>query len=174
MRIFKEEACIMLNKLKELAKGKRLKIVGHKNPDFDSIASGIILERFLCSNEIDARFVCESVSDTHAITALKYAGVDLSSYHGKIEDGDLLFLVDHHSTEYENFVVGCIDHHPTEFKINFPIYVNHPSSSCALSVLRLAEKEGMIFDKNDVRLALMSVYMDTRSCKSTKFIANYF
>ena len=47
----------MLEKLKELTAKKGIKIVGHKNPDFDSIASGIILERFLCLNEIDAPFL---------------------------------------------------------------------------------------------------------------------
>ena len=160
----------MLNKLKELVKGKRIKIVGHKNPDFDSIASGIILERFLLLNGIDANFICGSVSDTHALSALEYLGIDIFSHRGKIEETDLLFLVDHHSTEYKNFVAGCIDHHPTKIEINFPIYLNLSSSSCALSVFRLAEKEGTLFDKNDIKLVLLSVYMDTRSCKSTKFI----
>ena len=160
----------MLNKLKELAKGKRIKIVGHKNPDFDSIASGIIAERFLLSNEIDARFFCEEVSDINALSALNYLGIEISSYYGKIEEDDHLFLVDHHSTEYKNFVVACIDHHPTDFEMDLPVYVNSASSSCALSIFRIAEKEGTVFDKNDVKLVLLSIYMDTRSCKSTKFI----
>ena len=161
----------MLDKLKELANGKRIKIVGHKNPDFDSIASGMILERFLRSNKIDAHFVCEGVSDINALSALKYLGIGIPSYYGKIEEGDLLFLVDHHSTEYKNLVIGCIDHHSTNSEIKFPIYVNLPSSSCALSILRIAEEKGFVFDKTEVKLALMSVYMDTRSCKSTKFVA---
>ena len=162
----------MLDKLKELTVKKGIKIVGHKNPDFDSVASGILLEHFLCSNDIDAHFVCEGLSDSHAVAALQYAGVDICSYCGRIERDDVLFLVDHHATEYNNDVVGCIDHHPTKADICFPIYLNRPSSSCALSIFRLAEKEGMIFSRDDVRLALMSVYMDTRSCKSTKFISS--
>lgn len=162
----------MLDKLKKLAKKKRIKIIGHKNPDFDSVASGILMEHFLRSNDVDARFVCKGLSDRHATAALKYAGVDICAYYGRVEHDDLLFLVDHHSTEYENDVIGCIDHHPTTLDISFPIYLNEPSSSCALSILRLAEKSGVVFDRNDVRLALMSVYMDTRSCKSTKFVSS--
>ena len=67
----------MLDKLKNLVKKKRIKIIGHKNPDFDSVASGILLEHFLRSNDVDACFVCEGLSDRHAIAALKYAGVDI-------------------------------------------------------------------------------------------------
>ena len=162
----------MLEKLKELTAKTGIKIVGHKNPDFDSVTAGILLEHFFRSNDIDAHFVCEGLSDSHAIAALQYAGVDICSYCGRIERDDVLFLVDHHATEYNNDVVGCIDHHPTKADICFPIYLNRPSSSCALSIFRLAQKEGMIFSRDDVRLALMSVYMDTRSCKSTKFISS--
>ena len=162
----------MLDKLKELTAKKGIKIVGHKNPDFDSVSSGILLEHFLRLNDIDVHFVCKNLSDSHAIAALEYAGVDICSYCGSVDSDDVLFLVDHHVTEYENDVIGCIDHHPTEADICFPIYINSPSSSCTLSIFRLAEKEGMILSRDDVRLALMSVYMDTRSCKSTKFISS--
>ena len=170
--IFKEEADFMIDKLKKLAGGKRIKIVGHKNPDFDSVASGILLEHFLRSIDVDAHFVCEELSDSHAIEALKYAGVDIGSYCERVEHDDLLFLVDHHATEYKNEVIGCIDHHPTEAEICFPMYINAPSSSCALLIFRLAEKWGAVFARSDVRLALMSIYMDTRSCKSTKFVSS--
>jgi nanoRNase/pAp phosphatase (c-di-AMP/oligoRNAs hydrolase) len=85
----------MLDKLKKLAGKKRIKIVGHKNPDFDSVASGILLEHFLRSNDVDSRFVCEGLSDSHAIAALEYAGVDICSYCGSVDSDDVLFLVDH-------------------------------------------------------------------------------
>ena len=170
--ISKEEAEFMIDKLKKFAGEKRIKIVGHKNPDFDSVASGILLEHFLRSIDVDAHFVCEELSDSHAIAALEFAEVDVCSLDGRVDSDDILFLVDHHATEYENEVIGCIDHHPTEAEICFPICVNNLSSSCALSIFRLAEMAGAVFDRTDVRLALMSVYMDTRSCKSTKFVSS--
>ena len=162
----------MLKRLADLAKEKTVKIVGHKNPDFDSIVSGILLGIFLRANNINAEFVCDGVSDSNTLSALEYVGINVNDFCKGIKSDDFVFFVDHHSSEYEfdNFIVGCVDHHQTNSAVDIPIYFNAPSSSCAMNIFHIAQKEGFAFERNELKLIVMSIYMDTRSCKSTKFI----
>ena len=128
-----------------------------------------MLSEALCSFGVLAEYLLDDVPDSNTVSAFDAIGIDLEKYRKRISDEDVLFLVDHHETKYENKIIGCIDHHPTEQNLSFEIYYNKPSSSCALSIFRLLENEGMRLDKRQTELAVLSVYMDTNSCKSTKF-----
>lgn len=169
-KMFNERENIMISTLKHMLSGARLAIIGHENSDFDSVASGVLLASFLNFCGIKARFLIPDGFDCYAEKYLPLFGIYPDEYCGKPFEDEFLFLVDCHTTIYPNKVLGCIDHHPTSRKNDYPFYMNSPSSSCTLSVLRLSEKGGAVLTENDYAMTAMSIYMDTQSLKSSKLV----
>lgn len=174
-RYFKSEVntvCSITEKLRTALGGRSVKIIGHPRPDFDSVAAGILMNDLLRAKGIDSAFVIPDREDEYAHRYMPEAGYETGDFYGSIAPSDCLFLVDHHETLFGNTVLGCVDHHPSTRSFDYPVYINSPSSSCALTVFRLLEEERIIPDRRQTHLALMSVYMDTLSLKSPKFVSS--
>ena len=146
-------------------------ILGHSNPDVDSILSGILLEKVLNKkyNTDEYKFIIpEEHIDTTSGNIIKELGIDLDKYKDNhVDKEDLLILVDHHEEDrYSNKIISIYDHHPpTSDFIKPSIYYNTSSCSTTVIIYRLFEE---YIDKDDFILVLVGALLDTVSFKSTK------
>ena len=153
-----------------LLKDKNVKVLGHKNADFDAMTSGVILDYIFKKLGINSEYVIEDgLYDPYFMEITQRYNID---FHvgNNVANNDVLFLVDHTAT-YENEIVGCFDHHPpvVEIKNNF-VYLTQ--TSCAKIVCDYANELGIEIPDNFRLLAVYACYLDSLSFKSTKSVAS--
>lgn len=148
---------------------KKLVILGHKNPDIDSIISGILLEYYLNNHtKYQAEFVIpdEKIEkDTKSICE-KY-NIDYQSHQRKLNQNDnQIILVDHNERNIEGAkIVAVYDHHPTTKQHFYPVYHNEIISSTAALIVQGREH---FFPRELLKLAVLATFVDTASFNSTK------
>ena len=150
---------------------KDIVIVGHSNPDIDSILSGIILSKYLVYKGYKARYVIPDKSiDKEVEKVLNHFKIDFRAYQEDIPENSSLILVDHHETVHKNEVLAVIDHHPTIKEFNYPVYINKKASSTTKVVYDTIVKEGDLefFTKDTIELVVVGILIDTCSFKSSK------
>lgn len=148
--------------IESLRQYKSIKIIGHPHSDFDSMASGYLLEHIFIHLGINAEFVLQ---DGEVDEFFKEKWIGRHKTWKKRED-DVLFLVDH-TASYDLPVIGCFDHHPELVHIK-QNYINEPKTSCAKVIYDWAESVGFKVPRSLVTLVIYSCYMDSLSFKSTK------
>lgn len=145
-----------------------IKVVGHKNPDIDSILSGIIFEYYGKLINKNFKYV---ISDKKVpednLEILNYLNINYEKYFEDIEEEDKLILLDHHSTNYKNLVLGCIDHHPEFYKDNKTL--NIKASSTAKIIYDYLLKDFKLPDKI-MKMIILSILVDTSNFRSSKAV----
>lgn len=155
---------------------QKIVILGHENPDVDSIISGYLLERIyqkLFSGFYDVQFVIpDKVLDEESVEiCLKY-GVDARKYQMDLplNSETEYILVDHYEdSRISKMPKKIIDHHPTMRTINTDI-INKESLSTALALYHLYSKE-YTFTEEEIEKIILASYVDTASLTSTKTTA---
>lgn len=145
-------------------------ILGHENPDVDSLVSGYLLEKVMKKKGYDVSFCIpdkEIASDSEKICS-KYK-LNLKKYMvDKLEDGVKYILVDHNEREVPGEIVAVLDHHPTpKDKSDIPYYRNEKVSATACMIAKECEEE---LSKYDIELACLATFIDTVSFHSTKTV----
>lgn len=139
-----------------------IKIIGHQHADFDTMASGYLLEHIFIHLGINAEFVLQD-GEVDQFFKEKWIGRHKT---WKKKEGDVLFLVDH-TASYDYPVVGCFDHHPELVHIEHN-YINEPKTCCAKVIYDWAESVGFEIPRSLTSLVVYSCYIDSLSFKSTK------
>lgn len=144
-------------------------ILGHENPDVDSIVSGYLLQKILNGKGYNSEFVIpdEQIEQQNLDICRKY-GLDPIKYKRKIDFGDKdakYILLDHHQRELDGEIIAIIDHHPTLKNINIDNYYNKNISSTACFIVNNNEQ---YLNRNDLELAIVATMVDTASFHSTK------
>lgn len=143
-------------------------ILGHENPDNDSIVSGHILQKIMQSLGYNAEFIIPdtTISEENIMLA-NYVGINPSIYQKPLPDNpDIKYiLVDHHERNVPGEIVAIIDHHPTDKEINCKYYKNERacSTSCIIGrdfVRRLS--------LDDIKAICLSAMVDTAAFHSNK------
>lgn len=145
-------------------------VIGHDLSDIDSIASCLLLNKYLKHFGVDSRVALFTKPMENSVEYLKVMGVDFEAEVRQPLENEQVFLVDHHETAHSVKVVGCIDHHPTDKKYDYPVYINNKASSTAFMILEMMEAEGITPTEEDYAAAVLSVYSDTQGLKSSKLI----
>lgn len=145
-------------------------VVGHDMSDVDSVASCLLLKKYLGHLGFEAQIAMFTELMSGTLEMLSKMGVPFSAEVTSPKGDEQLFLVDHHETAYDLTVVGCIDHHPTEMEYDYPVYINQKASSTAFMILGMMEADGVPLEASDYAAAVLSVYCDTQSLKSTKLV----
>ena len=143
-------------------------MLGHENPDVDSIISGLLLERLLNRMQIDATFIIPDRNiDEEQLQICKRYGIDPTIFQRPLEDlaSNYYLLVDHHQRQLKGEIVGIIDHHPTLEDIDVSYYQNELASS---TTCLLCQGREQYFTKDELGLAIMAAYVDTAAFHSTK------
>lgn len=160
-------------------KGKEIILLGHDNPDCDSIISAVLMSKLLNFKEIPNKIVIpytlegEEIIQECTRKSLSYFNnnedfKNLDKYKGKLKKDDVIFLLDHNKTNHSGNIIGCLDHHPTTDDFYYDFYVNKPSSSTGKLVFDLMVEYNYPITKEIVELVCFSVFVDTCSLKSTK------
>ncbi|MEG2028429.1 MAG: DHH family phosphoesterase [Bacilli bacterium] len=160
----------MIEKIKKLIKNQSLYIIGHNNPDIDSIFSGYIFEQYLKQFQIKAKYIIpDRKIDKDTLKICQKYHLDITNYQNEIPNNANLFLLDHYKTEHQGNVIGAIDHHATIEKIKYPIYINKRASSTTKLLYDLMEAS--FFNQYLIELVVMGILVDTvnfRNKKTTK------
>lgn len=148
---------------------EKIIILGHENPDIDSICSGIILESYLNNyTDYNASFIIpDKTLDNSTKAICQEFDIPYQKYLQNIpQDWKTAILVDHHERNLENKeIVAVFDHHPTTKNIKTPVYINKKISSTAALLVKGNEQ---YFDKQLIKLSLIASYVDSVSFNSTK------
>lgn len=148
----------------------KIVILGHEQPDADSLLSGYLLEKYMNNKfgQIYEFMIPDMKIDEENEGILKKIGIDVSKHFcNKINSDDKLFLVDHNvENRFDNEIVGIIDHHPViENQYKKPdIYINQDACSTSAIIAQMFD----IKDKDDFIVALVASLVDTASFNSTK------
>lgn len=154
----------LINKL-EKYRDNNIIILGHDNVDLDSIVSGYLLEKILVSEGYKASFVIlDKEISNESLEICKQYKFDPTKYQRKI-DGNKFILVDHNERMVEGEIIAIIDHHLTSKVNKCNLYFNKLISSTTLYICENNEK---YFNKEDLRLAILALMLDTASFHSTK------
>ena len=147
-------------------------ILGHENPDNDSIVSGYILEKIMKKRGYDAEFIIpdEVISEENIMLAA-YVGIDPTSFQKQLpEDSSTKYiLVDHHERTVPGEIVAIIDHHPTDKKINTKYYQNE--KACSTSCL-IGKTFVRWLSLDDIKAICLSAMVDTAAFHSNKTTVN--
>jgi len=149
---------------------EKIIILGHENPDVDSVVSGYILEKILNKKGYEAKFIIPD-DDTIGKDTLNICGrygLNPLDYKNKIdldEKDKKYILVDHNERKLGGEIVAIIDHHPTNKEIKIDNYYNKKISSTACFICYNNED---LLDKSDLKLAIIATLVDTASFHSTK------
>lgn len=143
-------------------------ILGHKNPDNDSIVSGYLLEKLMKRYGYNAEFIIpdETISEEN-IELANYVGIDPTKYQKPLpQDSTIKFiLVDHHERNVPGEIISIIDHHPTTKQIKCKYYRNE--SACSTSCLIVKDRE-RYFTYDDIKAACFASMVDTAAFHSNK------
>lgn len=142
-------------------------IIGHENPDLDSIVSGYLLEKLLTSQGKQAEFIIpdQTISEENLFLC-NIINLDAKKFQKPLPKGEYSYiLVDHHDRTTPGTLKAIIDHHPANKKINCPEYHNVPSSSTSLLIVKNNEK---YFSKDDILGAVLASMVDTAAFHSAK------
>lgn len=143
-------------------------ILGHENPDNDSIVSGYILEKIMKQRGYNVEFIIpdEVISDENIMLAA-YVGIDPTSFQKQLpEDSSIKYiLVDHHERTVPGEIVAIIDHHPTDKDINTKYYQNE--RACSTSCI-IGKAFTRYLSLDDIKAVCLSAMVDTAAFHSNK------
>ena len=153
---------------REAAAVGQLVITGHDNPDADSVISAVMMKRLMDRCGVSCRIKLPTRPDNVTLRDVSTLGIWDGSAVCQFDGDDALLLVDHHKTFYSNLVLACVDHHTTPPAPDCECAIVKKASSCGKIIFDMMRALG-VDTPDDERLALYSVYLDTQSCRSSKF-----
>ncbi|MGN1371915.1 MAG: bifunctional oligoribonuclease/PAP phosphatase NrnA [Candidatus Coprovivens sp.] len=141
-------------------------ILGHENPDVDSIVSGYLLEKVLIKKGYDVEFVIpdKEISKDSEMLCNKY-NLFIGKYKKELlKEKCKYILVDHNKREVFGDIIAIIDHHPSdELDVKYVKIESASSTACMI-----AQEFEELLGKKDIELACMATFVDTASFHSTK------
>lgn len=144
-------------------------ILGHSNPDVDSIVSGYLLEKILLKKGFNAKFVIpDKKLDKDTILICTKYGLDPNIFMKEIDLNNKYLnyiLVDHNKRDLNGNILAIIDHHPNNDNVEVKDYYNENVVSTAYFLARNNEE---LLDNYDIKLAILASFIDTVSFNSNK------
>ena len=145
-------------------------ILGHENPDVDSLVSGYLLEKIMIKKGYDVSFCIPDkvIAQESEKLCNKYDFFLGKYYVDELPKDSKYVLVDHNSREVPGEVIAIIDHHPMpKDRKDVKYYKNVKVSSTACLIAKECED---LLDKHDIELACLATFIDTVSFHSTKTV----
>lgn len=154
---------------------EKLLIIGHKNPDTDSICSSIALaeiQKKMTGEEVEAVRLGNINQETEY--ALNYFGVEPQRMIEKVEEGQKVILVDHNefTQSVERIekakILGVMDHHKiANFQTSEPLfYMAQPVGCTATIIYEICLMNNIEISKQTAGLLLSAIISDTLLLKS--------
>ncbi|MBT3355739.1 manganese-dependent inorganic pyrophosphatase [bacterium] len=143
-------------------------IIGHKNPDTDTICSAIGYQAFLEARNIKSEALALGSINKETKFVLTYFGVDLPREVSELPHNSEIILVDHNeeSQSIDNLneldIIEIIDHHKVKIQTDKPIriHVEPLGSSCSIIAKKYFAKN-LEISKEVAGLLLAGIISDT-------------
>lgn len=164
---------MIFEKLKQLDKNSFITVIGHKNPDVDSIFSSLLVVNYLklIGFKNSNLYIEDDEIEKETLTIIKdiLKDFDLSRYKKLSEN---IILIDHTKEYKDKNLIGIIDHHPPfDWQEGFVYNRQACSSSCILMDLI---KKDVIFEKfltkENISMFLVSGIIDCDNFRNPKTI----
>lgn len=141
-------------------------ILGHENPDVDSVISALILNKVLTKKGYKSEFIIPDKSiNKDTLEILNKYNINPNNYMKDLPKNEKYILVDHHDRNVDGEIICIIDHHKSQKEINIEEYYNTDVSSTACFIAKQTED---LLDKSELELAVLATMIDTVSFHSTK------
>lgn len=144
-------------------------ILGHINPDVDSIVSGYLLKKILTKKGFNAKFIIpDKRIDKDTLFICNKYGLNPNEFMIDINLNDKnlnYILVDHNKRDLNGNILAIIDHHPNNDIVDVKKYYNENVVSTAYFLARINEE---LLDNYDIKLAILASFIDTVSFNSNK------
>ncbi len=143
-------------------------IIGHKNPDTDTICSAIAYQDFLNKRGVEARAYALGHLNNETAFVFDKFNVSEPEHIQNLPKGSEIVLIDHNeeSQSIENLkdldIVEIIDHHKVKIETDKPIsiYVEPLGSSCSIIAKKYFEN-GIEISKEIASLLIAGIISDT-------------
>lgn len=130
-------------------------IIGHRNPDTDTICAAIAYQDFLKKKDIEAKAFALGNLNKETKFVLNKFGVDFPEVINQLPKDSEIILVDHNEEDQsiENFndlnVIEVIDHHKANIQTDKPIriHIEPLGSSCSVITKKFLAKNFEISQK---------------------------
>ena len=144
-------------------------ILGHINPDVDSIVSGYLLKKILTKKGFNAKFIIpDKRIDKDTLFICNKYGLNPNEFMIDINLNDKnlnYIIVDHNKRDLNGNILAIIDHHPNNDIVDVKKYYNENVVSTAYFLARINEE---LLDNYDIKLAILASFIDTVSFNSNK------
>lgn len=143
-------------------------ILGHENPDVDSIVSGYIYQNYLQRRNIDAEFIIpDEYIEEDTLEICRRFNLEPTKFQKPLQydENTKFILVDHHNRKNIGEVSLIIDHHPDNNEPETENTINEPSSSTSCLIIQGNEP---FYSIHEIELACMAAMVDTAAFHSTK------
>ena len=143
-------------------------ILGHENPDVDSIVSGYIYQNYLQRRNIDAEFIIpDEYIEEDTLEICRRFNLEPTKFQKPLQydENTKFILVDHHNRENIGEVSLIIDHHPDNNEPETENTINEPASSTSCLIVQGNEP---FYSIHEIELACMAAMVDTAAFHSTK------
>lgn len=149
-------------------------IMGHKNPDTDSICSSIVMEKLAKHYGVNAKAVRLGNINKETQYVLNYLQIDAPELIEKVDEGQEIILVDHNEAiqsvegRGKAKVLAVVDHHRiADFETIEPLYYLAKPFGCTSTILFEEYKNaGLEIDKTIAMLMMSAIISDTLLFKS--------
>ena len=125
----------IIDNILKLCKGKDVYILGHNNPDADSIISSYILNNIFNSMNINSHFSILDKNYDYTFHDKKLLEDNFKYQPEVVNDKDKYFiLVDHNDLQglKKDAVLGAFDHHIIKYEIDNILEIEYASTSLLL------------------------------------------
>jgi len=154
-------------------------VIGHKNPDTDSVISAILYSDFLNNKNIEAKAFMLGEANNETRFILEKFGFDMPVVVSTLENESEVVLVDHNEKKQtidnidELIIDTIIDHHKFGIITSGPVDIRAEKLGSTASVLaKIFEEQNYTLSKEQAGILISAVISDTlffRSPTTTDF-----
>lgn len=169
LKVIRENLLIEnINNIINLCKDKEVYVLGHNNPDADSLVSSYILSNILKSKGIKAHFSVLNKNYDYTFHDKKLLEDNFKYNPEVVGENNYFILTDHNDLQglIKENVIGSFDHHRIRYEIDNIVEIEYASTSLLIYDLF---KEEYNFNKEEKRLIALATLSDSDYLTSSRF-----
>ena len=151
----------------------KILVMGHKNPDTDSICSAIAYANLKKELGFEVEAVRLGTISKETQFILDYLNMDAPRLIESVNSGDQIILVDHNEAGQSvdgrdnATILEIIDHHKIDLKTSDPINLRFETVGCSSTIIsKIYEEKGIAITKEMATVMLSAIMSDTLIFKS--------
>lgn len=151
----------------------KILVMGHKNPDTDSICSAIAYANLKKELGFEVEAVRLGTISKETQFILDYLKMDAPKLINSVSKGDKIILVDHNELAQsvdnrdEATILEIVDHHKIDLKTSDPINLRFETVGCSSTIIsKIYEEKNVTISKEMATIMLSAIMSDTLIFKS--------